>query len=147
MVVIDIIIATQIESMTQVPTQKSKKPIQPIQQIQKMTISPKIINLSKYKLSNPELSLLRRGPKFTPTSKGNRLNLKSDIFDFTRRVQMQEIFYGQDYQDELLVSNKSNKQFKNKDLDLQHLGKSIENIEREYKPFNSNISNDEQEAL
>ena len=60
---------------------------------------------------------------------------------------MQEIFYGQDYQDELLVSNKSNKQFKNKDLDLQHLGKSIENIEREYKPFNSNISNDEQEAL
>ena len=112
-----------------------------------MTISPKIINLSKYKLSNPELSLLRRGPKFTPTSKGNRLNLKSDIFDFTRRVQMQEIFYGQDYQDELLVSNKSNKQFKNKDLDLQHLGKSIENIEREYKPFNSNISNDEQEAL
>ena len=82
--------------MTQVPIQKSKKPIQPIQQIKKKTISPKIINLSKYKLSKPELSLLRRGPKFTPTSKGNSLNLKSDIFDFTRRIQMQELFYGQD---------------------------------------------------
>ena len=149
MVVIDITIATQIESMTDIPgnTQKSKKPIQPIQQIQKKTISPKIINLSKYKLSKPELSLLRRGPKFTPTSKGNSLNLKSDIFDFTRRIQMQEIFYGQDYQDESLVSNKSNKQFKSKDLELQHLVKSIENIETEYKPFNSNISKDEQEAL
>ena len=75
------------------------------------------------------------------------MNLKSDIFDFTRRIQMQEIFYGQDYQDESLVSNKSNKQFKSKDLELQHLVKSIENIETEYKPFNSKISKDEQEAL
>ena len=48
---------------------------------------------------------------------------------------MQEIFYGQDYQDESLVSNKSNKQFKSKDLELQHLVKSIENIQTEYKPF------------
>ena len=68
------------------------------------------------------------------------MNLKSDIFDFTRRIQMQEIFYGQDYQDEslvsnksknqfkskdLVVSNKSNKQFKSKDLELQHLVKSF----------------------
>ena len=60
---------------------------------------------------------------------------------------MQEIFYGQDYPDESLVSNKSNKQFKSKDLELQHLVKSIENIETEYKPFNSKILKDEQEAL
>ena len=60
---------------------------------------------------------------------------------------MQEIFYGQDYPDESLVSNKSNKQFKSKDLELQHLVKSIENIKTEYKPFNSTISKDKQEAL
>ena len=63
---------------------------------------------------------------------------------------MQEIFYGQGYQEEFLVSSKSNKQFWNKDLELQHLVKSIENIETEFmgfghKPFNSNISEDEQE--
>ena len=52
--------------------------------------------------------------------------------------------YVQDYQDESLVSNK---QFKSKDLELQHLVKSVENIEIEYKSFNSNISKDEQEAL
>ena len=60
---------------------------------------------------------------------------------------MQEIFYGRDYQDESLVFNKSNKQFESKDLELQHLVKSIENIQTEYKPFNSNISKNEQEAL
>ena len=60
---------------------------------------------------------------------------------------MQEIFYFQDYQDEYLVSNKSNKQLKSKDLELQHLVKSIESIETEYKPFNPNISKEEQEAL
>ena len=60
---------------------------------------------------------------------------------------MQETFYGQDDRDESLVSDKSNKQFKSKNLELQHLVKSIENIETEYKPFNSNISKDEQEAL
>ena len=111
------------------------------------TISLIIINLSKQKLCKPELSLLCRGPKFTPTSKGNNLNLKSDIFNFTRCIQMQETFYGQDDRDESLVSDKSNKQFKSKNLELQHLVKSIESIETEYKPFNSNISKDEQEAL
>ena len=42
---------------------------------------------------------------------------------------MQEIFNGQDYQNELLVCNKSNKQVKSKDLELQHLVKYIDNIE------------------
>ena len=36
---------------------------------------------------------------------------------------------------------------KSKDLELQHLLKFIENIETEYKSFNSNISKDKQEAL
>ena len=60
---------------------------------------------------------------------------------------MQGIFYGQNYQDEPLVSNKSNKQFKSKNLELQRLAKSIEKIETEYKPFHSNISKNEQEAF
>ena len=91
-----------------------------------------------------------KGPKSTPNSKGNSFNLKSDVSNFPRRIEMQEIFHGQGYQEELLVSSKSNKQFWNKDIELQHLVKSIENIETEYmafgyKPFNSNISEDEQE--
>ena len=42
---------------------------------------------------------------------------------------MQETSYGQDDRDESLVSDKSNKQFKSKNLELQHLVKSIENIQ------------------
>ena len=38
-----------------------------IQQIQKLTLSLKIINLSNYRLSKPELFVLRRDPNFTPT--------------------------------------------------------------------------------
>ena len=41
--------------------------------------------------------------------------IKTRIIGFTRRIQMQEIFYGPGYQDESLVSNKSNKQSKSKD--------------------------------
>ena len=60
---------------------------------------------------------------------------------------MEKIFYDQDNQDRSLVTNKSKKQLKSKDLELEHLVKSIENIETEYKSFNSNISTEEQEAL
>ena len=72
---------------SQITTQKFKKPIQPIQQIQKKTISPKIINLSQCKLAKPELSLLRSSP-IAPTSKGNSLILKSDIFYFNRLIEI-----------------------------------------------------------
>ena len=121
MVVIDMIIVTQIDSMTQISDTNSE--------IQKThtthttnTEEDHIIKdnkLIKIQIIKSKLSLLRRGHKFTPISKGNSLNLKSDIFDFTRRIQMEEIFYDQGYQDELLVSNKSNRQFKSKDLELQ----------------------------
>ena len=60
---------------------------------------------------------------------------------------MEKIFYDQDNQDRSLVTNKSKKQLKSKDLEFEHLVKSIENIETEYKSFNSNISTEEQEAL
>ena len=45
-----------------------------------------------------------------------------------------------------MVYNKSNKQFKTKDLELEHIVREIENIEIEYKCFTSNISNEEQDA-
>ena len=54
--------------------ENNKKLLSPTQKVLKITISPKIINLSKYKLMKPELSLLGKGPKFTPTTKGNVLN-------------------------------------------------------------------------
>ena len=45
------------------------------------------------------------------------------------------------------IYNKSNKQFKTKDLELKRIVKEIENIETEFKSFTSNISNEEQNAF
>ena len=39
------------------------------------------------------------------------------------------------------------KQLKTKDLEQEHIDKEVENIEAEYKSFNSNISNEKQTAL
>ena len=79
---------------------------------------------------------------FTTTAKGNVLNSKSDIFDLTRRLQLEEILHEKEFNDESIVYNKSNKQFKTKDLELEHIVKEIENIETEYKSFTSNITNE-----
>ena len=40
-----------------------------------------------------ELNLLRKGPKFTPTTKGNILKSKIDILNLTRRLQLEEILH------------------------------------------------------
>ena len=46
-----------------------------------------------------------------------------------------------------LLYSKPNKPFKTKYLESEHTVKEIENIETEYKPYTSNISNEKQNAL
>ena len=101
----------------------------------------------KYKLKKPELTLLRKGPKFTPTTKGNILNSKSDILNLTRRLQLDDIFHKKEFNEESIVCNKSNKQIKTKDLELEHIVKEIKNIEAEYKSFTFNILNEKPNAM
>ena len=60
---------------------------------------------------------------------------------------MEEILYEKEFNCESILYNKWNKQFKTKDLELEHIVKEIENIEIEYKSFTSNIWNEEQNAL
>ena len=50
--------------------------------------------------------------KFTPTTKGNILNSKSDIFNLTRRLQVEEILHEKEFNDESIVYNKSKKHLK-----------------------------------
>ena len=93
-----------------------------------------------------EFCSLRIGPKFIPATKGNVLNSKSDILNLTRRLQLEEILRGKEFSHKSIVYNKSNKQFKAKDLELEHIVKETENIETEYKSFTPNISNEKQNA-
>ena len=113
----------------------------------KKTISPKIINLSKCKLKKPKFSLLHKRPKFTPTLNGNISSSQSDILNPTQGLQLEEIFYEKEFNYKSIVFNKSNIQFKTKDLELENIVKEIENTETEYKFFTPSISNEEQNAL
>ena len=69
----------------------------------------------------------------TPTTKGNFINSKSDNFNLTRRLQLETILHEKEFNEESIVYNKFNKQFKIKDLELEYIVKEIENIETEYK--------------
>ena len=53
---------------------------------------PKILNLSSYNFSNIQLSVLRHSTSFTGTSSGRLSNYKSDLSNFTKIIQMKEIF-------------------------------------------------------
>ena len=59
-----------------------------------------------------ELNLQSKDPKFTSATKGNILNSKSDILIITWRLQLKEILNKNEFNDESIVYNKSNKQFK-----------------------------------
>ena len=60
---------------------------------------------------------------------------------------MEEIFQEKEFNDESIVYNKSNKQFKTRNFELGNIVKEIENIETEYKSFPSKISNEDQNAF
>ena len=57
-------------------------------------IQPKIVNLPNFSLRNSHINLLSKGPKFCPTAKGNNLNLKSDLREFTRKLKCREKVWG-----------------------------------------------------
>ena len=56
-------------------------------------IKPKIFNLSSKALSRQHLSVLLRGLKFTPTPQQNKIEIKHDVQQFTRKLRLLEYFY------------------------------------------------------
>ena len=56
-------------------------------------IASTVVNLSSYPLTTGETSLLSKGPTFCPTTtKIDRLQLTSDLYDFYRRLRLKEYF-------------------------------------------------------
>ena len=53
-----------------------------------------VLKLSIFPLRNAHFNLLSKGPKFCPIAKGNNLNLKSDLREFTRKLKCPEKFWG-----------------------------------------------------
>ena len=54
---------------------------------------PKIFNLANKVLSQQHVNVLRKGLKFTPTPLPNKIELKNDIQQFSRKLRLLEFFY------------------------------------------------------
>ena len=109
--------------------------------------TPKILNLSSYKFSRIQLSVLCHSTKFTSTRSGNILNYKNDLCSFTRKIKIKEIFHDKIYEDESIARNKSNKKFETKNKELSLIVNKIENLTPSLKNYNNNFRKEEQEAL
>ena len=105
------------------------------------------MNLSKYKLNKYQISLLSRGPKFCPTTKGNFFQLKTDPKEFTRKLKLIEYFHECDYEDESIVKNKSNFIPNINNDDLTQLISKIENENPTSLIMADNLNTNERKAL
>ena len=77
----------------------------------------------------------------------NHSDLKNDLHSFTRKLQIEEIFYNVENTDESLVFNKSSKHFKTQDKDLLNIVNEIELLEPSYTDFKYNITLEEKNAI
>ena len=91
--------------------------------------------------------VLSHSTKFTSTRSGNILNYKNDLCNFTRKIQIKEIFHDKIDEDESIVRNKSNKKFETKNKELSLIVNEIENLTPSLKNYNNNFTKEEQEAL
>ena len=67
-------------------------------------VSKNVVNLSKWKLSKPEISLLLRGLKFIPTSNTiDKAKLKTELETFGRMLQL-NCFFGMMKKNLILIS-------------------------------------------
>lgn len=82
-----------------------------------------------------QISLLSRGPKFCPTTKGNFLEAKADLKEFTRKLKLKEMFHNVTYEDVSVVKNKSNLNPATTNKDLSQ----IINIIEQSDPIKINI--------
>ena len=70
------------------------------------------INVAEF--SNIQFSLLPHSTQYMSTRSGSLLNYENDLSNFTKKVQMKDIFHDTKYEHESIVSNKSTKNFETK---------------------------------
>ena len=86
-------------------------------------VKAKIFNLLSKTLFRYQPSFLLRGLKFTPTRKGNNIELKSNIQNYTRRLQLAGFFQNKEVNDckeNLFQKSSTFTPRRNRDRDLDH---------------------------
>ena len=107
----------------------------------------KVLNLSKRELTPGQVSLLVRGPKFCPTTKGNATDFCGDSYAFGRRLELHEIFFGISSNDNSLIRKPSHKYITSKVKELTNITVTIRKIQPTKIHTPCNIANEEVQAV
>ena len=113
----------------------------------KSIVKPKVLNLSKHKLTQNQVTLLARGPKFCPTTVGNATEFCGDTYAFGRRLELREIFFDTPSNDNSVIRKPSHKYISSKNKELTDITATIRKLEPSKTHTPSNISIEEETAL
>ncbi len=97
-------------------------------------------------MAQRHVSLLTKGPKFTPIShpKGQ---FKSSLKDFTRKVKIQDLFFDQQNSDTSIRRNKSNRPIYTPNQEINNVCNLIELLQPQRSNVKDNLTTDERIAL
>ena len=98
-------------------------------------------------LTNHQIALLTKETKFCPTTKGNYLNAKVDVSEFTRKIKLQDAFHEKINDDVSLVRKKPNYNPITKNPDLAKIIEIIERSEPTPTSMENNLTAPERRAL
>ena len=101
-------------------------------------------------MTKDEISILKKGPTFCPTTSCTYLESKSEITDFTRKLKIKEMFWSENptpYVNDCLVKERSNAPIKCKNQELNKIIENIEKIPPTKKKPEFNTSKNESRAL
>ena len=99
-----------------------------------------MFNLSSYRLTGDDISILCKGLKFCPTpEKFNFIEDKQDIDNFCRKLKLSEYFYDVEYSDHSLIKSKSS--FNPPDGRNDYLDKIVSLLKQKPQPVNKNKNN------
>jgi len=97
-------------------------------------------------LAQRHISLLTKGPKFTPISTPKN-TFYNDIKDFTRKVKIREVFSDKENDDISIHRNKSNKQILSNNPEINSICNFMELLEPTKHLVKDNLTQEERNAL
>ena len=106
-----------------------------------------MLNLSKRTLTQKQILLLTRGPKFCPTTKGNESDFCGATKIFSKKIIIQERYFDKQYNDDSLIRAPSKKYITTHNKELTDIVSTLSKINPASKSMIDNLSADEREAL
>ena len=99
-------------------------------------------------MTSSQISLLCKGPKYCPSTKGNYIQIKADTKEFTRKLKLREKFWDSEYDDDSLVKHPSDYNPGASDNEFRKIITTIEHMDpTQVRNFSDNLTRHERVAL